>query len=554
VELRARRVALIAVSPRPDPASPDFVLCNYGVRRIQAALLADPALADMEVRLFEAEDRDADRLAAHVAAFDPDLVGGSAYLWSLPTLMGALRRLARPDRRIVLGGPSARPEMFARPPFDDAPTLVDALVLGQGEAAIRAIAGGAPLPTVPGLALPDGAGWRQTADAAAGARIEDIASPYQLGLVPPGGYATLQSYFGCPLSCAYCAWGAMGNARDVLGVDHLAAELRAFQAGGYEGAILVDAALNLNPNAFRNLAEAEAEVGFFRDATLLCEVYPSRLTDAHLAFLQGISRPQVSVGLQSYDPDVLARLQRPFDADRFEARVREVAGIADVIVEIILGLPGDDPASFRRTFERLMTLPAGIRVYPCLALPDALMRDAPADFALRWDPVSLKLTSAWGWTAADLAETTAWMNQMAADNDGNAGEWWWSFDRFEVRNAAQRATQRSTPPVSSTGPAGPPAASPRRPRPVPPTLAARLRGAVQAGSQGRWTAAHITREGDRVLVQVEGEGAGFQLWMVRQAADAPSYRTFGRLAFGYNGPAPEPLSALDRVLAHMVAP
>ena len=538
MELSAgRRVALLAVYPEEDAASPRFALPNYGVRRIQAALLSDPALADAEVAVFESRDKDVEALLAEVEAFGPDVVGGAGYLWSLPTLYPVLRALkaARPERAVVLGGPSARPEMFARPPFDGAGGFLDALVIGGGEAAIQAIVGAADrsrdaLALIPGLALHDGEVWRRTPPASRLTPLDAAASPYRMGLMPEGGFACLQSYFGCPLTCAYCAWGAMGDPKDVLSAETLAAELRAFRDSGAEGAILVDAALNLNAAAFKNLVAAEAEAGFFADATLLCELYPSKLKDEHMDFLAGLKTPQVSVGLQSYDSEVLARLRRPFDADRFEAVVGEVTSVAEVVIEIILGLPGDDPASFRRTFERLLTLPAGVRVYPCLALPDALMAGAPENFELEWDQRTLKLTRAWGWSPEALAEAAGWLESLAGERASSvAGLYWWSFDKFGARRRQPAAR-----------------------KPVSAALTDRVSRAVSAGSGGRWAAGEVSRAGDRVVAEVRAGERSFSIWMGRDQPEVKRYRAVRGMAFGYSEGLPrEERSTLDRVIARL---
>lgn len=52
--------------------------------------------------------------------------------------------------------------------------------------------------------------------------------------------------------------------------------------------------------------------------------------------------------------------------DETFAKLDEVASLAG---EIILGLPGDDPETFRRNFERARRLPCALRDYHCVVLP-----------------------------------------------------------------------------------------------------------------------------------------------------------------------------------------
>src|SRR6185312_16947602 len=109
-----------------------------------------------------------------------------------------------------------------------------------------------------------------------------------------------------------------------------------------------------------NLAAAEREVGALRDVPLLYEVYPLGLSDDHVRFLKSVDVATAGIGLQSYDPEVLRRLDRPFDAARFERTLRQAADLGPVTIEFIFGLPGDTPDAFWRTFDKVKHLPANL--------------------------------------------------------------------------------------------------------------------------------------------------------------------------------------------------
>lgn len=161
--------------------------------------------------------------------------------------------------------------------------------------------------------------------------------------------------------------------------------------------MLVDAGLNLNARAFRALVEAERQVRVLKDIQLTFEVYPSFLKDEHLQFMSDIRVNGVGVGLQSYDTEVLRRLQRTFDIARFERVIRDLDSIGvQVNIEIIMGLPGDNPESFRETLARARELPCDVRAFHCLVLPDALMVRAPPWAAMDFEPTTLLMRSCAG--------------------------------------------------------------------------------------------------------------------------------------------------------------
>ena len=129
-----RRVALLARYPEHDPAMPQRIP-NLGLRMVEASLLAS-GLAGLEVRVWDLEPLgpSAAIVAAEVIRFDPDVVGLSMFLWSLPFLLevAALVKADDPQRLVVLGGPSARPVMLDMPPHDADAASADVLVINEG--------------------------------------------------------------------------------------------------------------------------------------------------------------------------------------------------------------------------------------------------------------------------------------------------------------------------------------------------------------------------------------------------------------------------------------
>jgi radical SAM superfamily enzyme YgiQ (UPF0313 family) len=425
-----RRVALVARYPDRDPAMPQFIP-NLGVYMVAAALRAAP-IDDAEVRIWDLGGGRAADVAAEIDAWDPDVVGLSAYLWSLPFLFDVARLLKSADsaRLIVFGGPSARPSMLSLEPFRDH-HFIDALVTVEGERVMPEIVG-APdrrpdaLARIGGVAVRTPAGWFETPKAPP-ADLNELPSPYVQGLLPAEGLGVLQTYRGCPFTCSFCEWGVMEAPKNVRSVETLSAEFAAMDALGLGGALLVDAGLNLNKPAFANLARAADESGFFRNRALISEIYPARVQQRHVDFLAGVGSAYIGVGLQSFDNVTLAHVERSYDEARFDATLGALGEVGQLAVEIILGLPGDGPEGFMRSFVRARRLPAALRVYHCVVLPSALMVRAPPEYGLDYDPVTLKLRSGLGWSERALRETAELMGMEAEAQGGQRGEYFWVF-------------------------------------------------------------------------------------------------------------------------------
>ena len=389
---------------------------------------------DLELRIWDERVRAPDTVADEIEAFDPDILGASAFLWSLPSIAAVVSRVGAtdPHRTIVLGGPSARPNMLAHAPFADLAARVDVLIEGEGEAPFAALVASpdrdcAALAAVPGLTLHKADGtWSRTAGRSP-AVLNDLSSPYVQGIVPAKGIAILETYRGCPLSCTFCEWGAMQAPRNVLSAERLSQEFDTLARQGWQALLLADAGLNLNSPAFAALRQAAAETGFLRNRALIAEVYPKALSEEHLRFLEGVGAPHIGVGLQSFDDAVLKHIERKFDPKRLGGLLSVLTSVASVSVELIMGLPGDNPNSFLANYDRARNLGTGLRVYHCAVLPSALMARAPIEDVLAYDPVTLKMQSCRGWPGSSITDVANRLSADAAASGGASGDYFWVF-------------------------------------------------------------------------------------------------------------------------------
>lgn len=426
-----RRVALLARYPDRDPAMPQFIP-NLGLYMVEAALRASN-LPDLEVKLWDLTGGNVERVAAEVVAFDPDVVGCSVFLWSYSFFLDLAMVLKAddPGRLIVFGGPSARPVMLEHQPHRQKSSAVDLLVINEGEDTFRDVVertdrSPAALMDLAGLALRWEGAWHETTARPQG-DLNLLPSPYAMNLIPGGGLGILQTYRGCPFTCSFCEWGTMESPKRVRTSDSLGVEFAAMHRIGLRAALLADAGLNLNQAAFHNLREAADRTGFLAGRGLICEVYPAKVRREHLDFLAGVGSAYVGVGLQSFDNKVLANVERKYDEARFDQTLHDLGEVASIAVEIIVGLPGDAPESFRRNFERARRLPCALRVYHCVVLPSALMVRSPPEHQLDYDPMSLKMRSCLGWTSEALAREAAFLTDQAIKAGGRVGEYFWVF-------------------------------------------------------------------------------------------------------------------------------
>ena len=131
-------------------------------------------------------------------------------------------------------------------------------------------------------------------------------------------------------------------------------------------------------------------------------------------------------------------MERSFDEERFEFNMQRLTDVARVAIEIIMGLPGDSPEQFRRSYHRARTFPCALRVYHCCVLPSALMVRSPAEHALNYDPVTLKMRSCLGWTEDAMQRECEFLNQQTRSNGGSTGEYFWVFSAPQQNTKGER--------------------------------------------------------------------------------------------------------------------
>jgi len=112
----------------------------------------------------------------------------------------------------------------------------------------------------------------------------------------------------------------------------------------------------LNPDDIRRLmAMMRQHFTLADDAEISCEVDPRELTRAHLEALRESGFNRLSFGVQDMDPDVqqaVNRIQSEFLIQQVLDWSREL-GFSSINLDLIVGLPKQTVASFRRTLERV---------------------------------------------------------------------------------------------------------------------------------------------------------------------------------------------------------
>ncbi|ABN78799.1 B12-binding domain-containing radical SAM protein [Cereibacter sphaeroides] len=387
----------------------EFPLAAYC---LAAALRADPALADCDTALhdidwprmshYKYKNAEIWRFLARLEAERPQVLGLSVYLWNhiaLRELAGIVRRVF-PHLTIVVGGPELATPAAAEAWL--AAGEADIVVRGEGErvlaVVIRQMRDGAPLAGLPGTSMRIDGDMRHGPPVAL-RRLDDLPSPFLTGLVPEGLFRThgaagagapyaralIETYRGCYMECAYCQWGNGDKSRFAFAADRVRDEITWLLSLDVQTVFIVDAMFGIKKSAAKEiLRHIVAEKQRLGARTTFNLYHNQDFYDPELFDLYRAAGVHIEIDLQSTNSAVLDKLGRGrWTTEVFERQLSAVqrhgvptTGAADLII----GVPGDDLASFAASVDYLLRKRMRVNLYQASILPDTVWgRLPPAD-------------------------------------------------------------------------------------------------------------------------------------------------------------------------------
>jgi anaerobic magnesium-protoporphyrin IX monomethyl ester cyclase len=335
---------------------------------------------------------DAASIARTLAEAEPDVVGLSCYVWNITVLHAVVRRLkaARPQVKIVLGGPEVGPVAAA---VLAAHPCIDAIVRSEGEVPFSDLVNcwrhQGQLADVAGITLRDGDRVVENADAAILKDVNHVASPHFADYVDyQGRVICLETQRGCVFRCNFCFYNkdlSIRNRR--FDLDRVKAEILFWLQRDVRQIYLMDPVFNLNAARAKEICRFIAEHND-RHVPFHTEVWAEFVDDEMARLFAAANFEFIEVGLQTTDSAVLDGVERRLRMQPF------LDGIAHLKrhkltfeLQLISGLPGETPASFRTSLNFAASLdPPNLFVYELMILPGTELARKAEDLHITFDP------------------------------------------------------------------------------------------------------------------------------------------------------------------------
>jgi len=313
-----------------------YLLANMGDLRSRAAIAE-----------FDISQRPID-VAEAILARQPRLLGLGVYIWNvgpMTELVGILKRAA-PRLTIILGGPevsyeSDQQEIVRRADF----TITGEADLEFPKLCNRLLRGERPL---------------QNIIAASPPHFEDLQLPYDLYDDQDVAHRVIyvEASRGCPFTCEFCLSSLDIPVRNAS-LDRFLAALDSLHQRGVRQFKFVDRTFNLNTTIGRTILQFfldRMHPGLFVHFEMIPDRLPDGLRELIARFPAGSL--QFEVGIQTFDPEVQARISRKQNNTKTEENLRWLRDetLVHVHADLIVGLPGESIEQFATGFDRLVAL------------------------------------------------------------------------------------------------------------------------------------------------------------------------------------------------------
>ncbi|MDB6174065.1 MAG: Radical domain protein [Chthoniobacteraceae bacterium] len=325
-----------------------YIHAAFGLRYLMANLgeLQERAA----IQEFDINQRPLEIVEA-ILQHSPRIVGFGVYIWNVTLtseVIAVLKRL-RPEIIIILGGPEVSHEIAGQPIVE----MADHVITGEADIKFAEVCR-ALLCSEPGVSKPAKIIVSELPT------LDSLAFPYSLYSDHDLAHRVLyvEASRGCPFTCEFCLSSLDVPVRAVP-LEPFLEELGRLLERGARQFKFVDRTFNLNLNTSRAILEfflAHWRDGLFVHFEMVPDRLPEQIREVIARFPAGAL--QFEVGIQTFDEATSRNISRRQNLVKLEDNIRylrEKTGV-HIHADLIVGLPGEDMASFGRGFDRLVAL------------------------------------------------------------------------------------------------------------------------------------------------------------------------------------------------------
>lgn len=401
-----------------------YIHSNLGIYNLKKyAEVNLPADAEVSIELGEYTiNNEMEVILQDIYRRKPDILGISCYIWNIRYVKDIVRDVKKvlPETRIWLGGPEVC--------YDADKTLTELpeaelVMMGEGEEVFTKLLEMASHGEKPGTEIYENSDESSSTENRAARTMAGAAYRTDAGDIVNGGPARImnmdeipfaydnleqfenriiyyESSRGCPFSCSYCLSSIDKRVR-FRSLEKVLPELQFFLDNRVPQVKFVDRTFNCKKShsmaIWRYITEHDNGVTNFH-----FEISADLLDDEELALLKTM-RPgliQLEIGVQTTNTDTVHEIRRTMNLDKLAVNVATVNSFTNIHqhLDLIAGLPYEDIASFRRSFDDVYAMqPEELQLGFLKVLKGSYMETKTEDYGLvyRGNPPYEVLKTKW---------------------------------------------------------------------------------------------------------------------------------------------------------------
>ncbi|MDO6353609.1 DUF4080 domain-containing protein [Caloramator sp. CAR-1] len=341
------KVLLIALNSK-------YVHSNLAIRYLRAYV------NEFDVEIFEGTiNENPFNLSLEIANKKPDVVAFSCYIWNIENTLkicGILKEINK-DITIILGGPEVS--------YDPKNILqlneyIDFIIFGEGEETFKELleyvsGKGKDLKSIKGLAFRLGEEIIVNEERPLITNLDTIPFPYDLEI--PSKIVYYEASRGCPFSCKYCLSSTIKGIR-FFSLERIKKDLKYLIDNDVKLVKFVDRTFNANKRMAIEIWEFLIQNS--KGTKFHFEIAADLLDEDCFEVLKRAPKDlfQFEIGVQTTNETVLKNINRIMDFEKVKNNVKRIMSMGNIHchLDLIVGLPGEDFSSFRRSFEDVMDI------------------------------------------------------------------------------------------------------------------------------------------------------------------------------------------------------
>lgn len=333
-----------------------------------------------------------ENIAADIYKKRPDIVGFSCYIWNITETIAVINRLKKilPSVKIVLGGPEVT---YETKPFMEQHPEIDFVVVGEGEQTflelMQTLSAGRDPERVQGIVYRDGELIRENPPRYSPPDLNLIPSPYEDRLEElENRIVYFECSRGCPFSCQYCLSSIEDGVR-YFDLERVKRDLKKLIDFGVRQIKFLDRTFNIHKQyaleMFQFLIKNRGETTFHFEIT--ADILKQEIVD----FLNENAPKglfQFEIGVQSTNDLTNKIIRRRQNFEKLSGTVRKIkqGGKIHQHLDLIAGLPEENYASFRQTFNDVYALqPDELQLGFLKMLKGVGVKIRAAEYGYVWD-------------------------------------------------------------------------------------------------------------------------------------------------------------------------